>query len=170
VNKEKAMKRTTTGIAALALALFLAVQFFAPQGVLADENANKDKQDKQDANYTQVQGPNRLTQMTGATLRDPDGESLGTIEDVVFKDGSIQYAIVSVGGYMGIGDRLIPVPWEAIKTRDADGGAANEYYVEMQRDRFVRSPSFARDNWPTFTDPNFERLVFGYHRVEQDNR
>jgi hypothetical protein len=156
------MKRYAIGISTLALAFFLAVQFFAPQVTMADEQREKNK----DQNYTEFRGPKRFTQLTGATLRNFEGEELGRIDDVVFKDGNVQYVIVSVGGVMGFADRLIPVPWRAIRTSDAED-AGNQFYVDMKADRFVRSPSFARDNWPSFTDRNLDNTVFGYFQVER---
>lgn len=161
--KGKTMKRFSTGIAILALAFFLAVQFLAPQVTLADSEAKMEKE----KNYTELQGPTRLSQLTGATIRNYDGEELGKVDDLVFKDGSVQYVVVSVGGVMGFAERLIPVPWKAVRAQDVNG-AGNEFYVDMRKDRFARSPSFSRNNWPSFTDSNLDRTVFGYYQVEWD--
>lgn len=168
------MKKYSSGVAILSLAIFFAVQLFAPQGTIA-ETEMKDKI----MNYSDLRGPTRLSQLTGATLRSFDNEELGRVEDLVFKDGNIQYVIVSVGGVMGIGNRFIPVPWEAVKTRQAQDAdvqdadkqdrnvqyGGNEFYVDMQKDRFLRSPSFASDNWPPFTNPNLDATVHQYFQV-----
>jgi hypothetical protein len=167
------MKKHNAGIATLAFAFFLAVQFFAPQGTMADSEGEINK----DRSFNEFRGPARLSQLTGATLKNFDDEELGKVEDLVFKEGNIQYVIVSVGGVMGFGNRLIPVPWGAVKARqgeDADArdadvqDAGNEFYVDMKRDQFLRSPSFARDNWPTFTNPNLDATVDQYFQVNRD--
>ena len=52
-------------------------------------------------------------QVAGTDVYDRSGEKLGTIRDVMIdkKSGRIAYAILSFGGFLGIGDRYHPLPW-----------------------------------------------------------
>ena len=60
----------------------------------------------------------RVDQFIGADVVNPQGEDLGDVYDVVMSpDGDrIAYLVVGRGGAFGIGERHIPVPWEAFKT------------------------------------------------------
>ncbi len=58
----------------------------------------------------------------GAKVRSPDGAQLGDISDVVMerKTGKIRLALVSVGGFLGIGDKIVAVPWTALSVAGTD--------------------------------------------------
>lgn len=55
--------------------------------------------------------------LTGTDVRSRDDESLGSVADIVFdgRDGDIQYVIVARGGFLGIGEDHVPVPWEQFR-------------------------------------------------------
>src|SRR5215475_379675 len=58
----------------------------------------------------------------GADVENPKGENLGDIKDVVIDraTGRIAYAVVSFGGFMGLGEKLFAVPWGAFAQPKAD--------------------------------------------------
>ena len=45
------------------------------------------------------------------------GEDLGQVEDFMIdlKNGRIEYAVLSFGGFLGMGNRLFAIPWQALK-------------------------------------------------------
>jgi len=55
-------------------------------------------------------------QVTGTAVYNRTGERLGSVEDVMIdkKSGRIAYAILSFGGFLGIGDRYHPLPWKSL--------------------------------------------------------
>jgi sporulation protein YlmC with PRC-barrel domain len=59
--------------------------------------------------------------VAGDSVRNANGDDLGRIEDLVIdvESGRINYAVLSFGGFLGVGGRLFAVPWEALE-RDAD--------------------------------------------------
>ncbi|MDR4513242.1 PRC-barrel domain-containing protein [Nitrosomonas sp.] len=49
--------------------------------------------------------------MIGKDVVNQDGEEIGSVENMLITDtDNVQYAIVSVGGFLGIGDKLVAVP------------------------------------------------------------
>lgn len=66
---------------------------------------------------TQASHAFRADAITGTDVRNPQDQDLGSIEDVVLdpKTGQISYAIIARGGFLGIGDKHIAVPWQRLK-------------------------------------------------------
>ena len=58
----------------------------------------------------------RASKVTGTSVYNAQNESLGSIEDVVIGklDGKVKYAIMSFGGFLGIGEEYHPVPWDQL--------------------------------------------------------
>jgi sporulation protein YlmC with PRC-barrel domain len=107
--------------------------------------------------------------LIGADVKNPQGENLGKIEDLVLhSDGNVAYAVLSYGGVLGMGDKLFAVPWCLVKTapddagrddeRDAGGdrtvraaGYDDDYHVvlSIEKERLKGAPGFDKDTWPT---------------------
>lgn len=72
----------------------------------------------------------RASKIVGAALVNEANESVGKIDDLVIRaDDKVVVAIVSVGGFLGVGDRLVAVPYESISWRENTGvlpGATKE--------------------------------------------
>lgn len=61
----------------------------------------------------------RASQLIGAPVQNEHGERIGKIDDfIVAPDNSLSYAIVSVGGFLGIGDRLVSIPVEQLQDQE----------------------------------------------------
>jgi sporulation protein YlmC with PRC-barrel domain len=66
----------------------------------------------------------RANTLIGMRVINSEQENLGKINDLLFNDqGSIQAAVVSVGGFLGIGDKLVAVPWSNVKLDSDDRSA-----------------------------------------------
>jgi hypothetical protein len=61
----------------------------------------------------------RASKIIGANVINASNESIGKIDDVIISsDGKAPYAVVSVGGFLGMGSRLIAVPYELLRMVD----------------------------------------------------
>ncbi len=61
------------------------------------------------------------TDMIGKLVKDHDGKNLGMVKDLIINwrsDGYIEYAVVSFGGFLGLGDEYFAVPWKALTPND----------------------------------------------------
>jgi hypothetical protein len=77
-----------------------------------------------------------------------DRKDAGKIEDLLLDHrGHVGYAVVSFGGFLGIGDKLFAVPWDAV-IADREKRIV---YIDVKKETLERSPSFSSDKWP---DPN----------------
>ena len=54
--------------------------------------------------------------VTGTNVYNPAGEKLGSVEDIMIDkiSGKAIYAVMSFGGFLGIGDRHHPLPWASL--------------------------------------------------------
>ena len=148
------------------LALGLCVMATAASPALAQ---NKDRSDagKLDA---KTRGANvRASQIIGMTVRNMDGKDIGTVNDIVLDaaTGRVRYAAVSYGGFLGLGDKLFAVPWQAFKCLPAQEG--NEYLLVLNasEEKIKGAKGFNQDHWPDFGDREFTRGLDTYYGVEQ---
>ena len=75
------------------------------------------------------------------------------------RNGQIAYAVLSFGGFLGIGDKLFAVPWSAL-TLDTD----NECFVlDVSKDRLKDAPGFDKDHWPSMADPTWQDEINTYY-------
>jgi sporulation protein YlmC with PRC-barrel domain len=93
-------------------------------------------------------------------VRNRAGEIIGTIEDIVVNpvSGAIEYAIVSLDD-LGGRNRLFTIPWTSMSL-----SPSRDYvFLDMDRDRLARAPSFDRDRWPDLGDPVWRRSIHDYY-------
>lgn len=98
----------------------------------------------------------------GTAVYRPDGEKIGRIHHLMVgkTTGQVEYAIMSFGGFLGMGKELRPVPWEALDYDPEMGG----YIVSAEEDTLRNSPYLREDIEPTW-DRAYGMHVFGYWGV-----
>lgn len=93
-------------------------------------------------------GPEVMTAetLTGSPVINPKGEELGKLTDVVLdvRGGRVAYAVLSCGGFLGIGDKLFAIPWSALAL-DADRKC---FILDVDRASLESAPGFDKDHWP----------------------
>ncbi|MCQ8783912.1 PRC-barrel domain-containing protein [Mangrovibrevibacter kandeliae] len=102
------------------------------------------------------------SRVNGTAVYNTEGEHLGQIDDVVIgkRDGRVRYAIMSFGGFLGIGEDYHPLPWEVLKYDERQGG----YVVGITRESLEGAPRYARSTTP-WGDPAYGRSVDDYYGV-----
>jgi hypothetical protein len=101
--------------------------------------------------------------ITGDEVVNLKDEKLGTIEDIMLDthEGKIRYAVLSCGGFLGMGDRLFAIPWSAL-TLDAPN---KRFTLDVDQERLKNAPGFNKDNWPSWSDPTWSASVDSYYRA-----
>ena len=76
----------------------------------------------------------------GTPVFNTHGEKLGHVEDVMLHkvSGKVAYAVVSCGGFLGLGEKYLPMPWSLL-TYDTD---RNGYVVPADRTQLPEAPAF----------------------------
>lgn len=103
------------------------------------------------------------TSLNGTTVRNGEGEDLGTIEDLMIdvSTGRVDYAVVSFGGFLGIGDKLFAVPLQAMQVDTDD----ENLILNETKERLENAPGFDKDNWPKSANSEWNREVLSYYQV-----
>ena len=104
------------------------------------------------------------TSITGNKVTNASGEDLGKVEDLMVDTatGNVDYAVVSFGGFLGMGDKLFAVPLEAMTT-DTEN---HEFIINVPKDRLENAPGFDKDNWPRAGDPDLSLQIREYYLVK----
>ncbi|MFA6221230.1 MAG: PRC-barrel domain-containing protein [Desulfomonilaceae bacterium] len=107
----------------------------------------------------EIKVPMRVSEMLKTTVENRPGEKLGTIQDfMVDVDGRLKYAILSHGGFLGIGDVLIPIPFDALMTGDKKGTAV----LDIDKQTLEKALNFESKTWPDFTAAEWNEKVDRY--------
>ena len=101
--------------------------------------------------------------VAGTDVYNTDGESLGEIHDVMIdkQSGRIAYAVMSFGGFLGIGERYHPLPWQAMKYDTRQEG----YVVGIPLEQLKEAPTFGAGESPAWGDRNYESTLHDYYGV-----
>lgn len=85
----------------------------------------------------------------GTAVYDAAGERLGTIDSVMLnkRSGKVAYAVMSFGGFLGIGERYHPLPWDVLTYDQGKGG----YNIQHSADDLRRAPNYTRSEVDMFS-------------------
>ena len=99
----------------------------------------------------------------GETVVNPLGETLGEIEEIMLdvRAGRIAYAVMSVGGFLGIGEKYFAIPWSAF-AMDTDKKC---FVLDVDKERLKNAPGFDKDHWPSMADQRWAGEVHGYYGI-----
>jgi sporulation protein YlmC with PRC-barrel domain len=102
-------------------------------------------------------------QVQGTTVYNIGLEKLGSIHDVMIDKatGRIAYAVLSYGGFLGVGDKYYPLPWEKLRYETEMGG----YVVDIDRDVLEGAPSYTDSATAAWHDDNWGRDIYTHYGV-----
>uniref|UniRef100_E6PJU7 PRC-barrel n=1 Tax=mine drainage metagenome TaxID=410659 RepID=E6PJU7_9ZZZZ len=99
--------------------------------------------------------------LIGTDVHNEQADNLGEIKEIMLdmRSGRVEYAVLSFGGFLGMGEKLFAVPWGALKL-DAD----HKYFVlNVDKERLKSAPGFDKDNWPNMVDPTWATSIHSYY-------
>jgi hypothetical protein len=107
--------------------------------------------------YRRILGASTLTK---DSVRNRKNEEVGSIKELMIDvpSGRIAYAVLSVGGLFGMGDRLFAIPWEFL-VLDED---RKRFILDVDKTRLENAPGFDKSNWPEMNDSTWGHTVRTY--------
>jgi sporulation protein YlmC with PRC-barrel domain len=96
----------------------------------------------------------RLSELLDFGVRNPDGEDLGSLEDIVidWQHSRLAYPIISFGGFLGMGDKWFVIPFDAVTLNLLD----RNFVFDVTAATLESAPGFDPDQLPDTTDPNWD--------------
>ncbi|MHB8948352.1 MAG: PRC-barrel domain-containing protein [Rhodoferax sp.] len=88
-------------------------------------------------------------------------EDLGDIKEIMLdmRTGRVSYAVLSFGGFLGMGEKLFAVPWSAL-TLDTQN---KRFTLNVDKERLESAPGFDQDSWPNMADSSWEKGIHDYY-------
>ena len=99
----------------------------------------------------------------GTAVYDRAGEKLGTIDKIMIDkiSGKVPYAVMSFGGFLGMGESYHPLPWNVLDYDTNKGG----YVVDLDPDLLKGAPTLGRDETVDWRDEAWNRRLHDYYGV-----
>ena len=99
--------------------------------------------------------------LEGDRVKNAVGEDLGTIEHIMLDVpmGRIAYAVMSFGGFLGMGDKLFAIPWSAL-TLDTEDEC---FILHTDVEHLKQAPGFDQDRWPSMADERWAKTLHTYY-------
>jgi uncharacterized protein YrrD len=97
----------------------------------------------------------------GTVVYNRQGERLGSVYNFMVdkRSGQVEYAVMSFGGFLGMGDSYHPLPWKTLTYDTSKGG----YVVDLDKDRLQQAPSYASGETANWSDPAYGRRIDDYY-------
>ncbi|MEX1024233.1 MAG: PRC-barrel domain-containing protein [Planctomycetota bacterium] len=98
------------------------------------------------------------TSLSNDSVVNRDGKDLGKIKDIMIdvEHGRVAYAVLSFGGFMGMGDKLFAIPWSSLEL-DTN---RERFLLDVSKEQLERARGFDKDDWPNFADPTFRSETY----------
>jgi len=113
-------------------------------------------------NPTQKYGVVSASRIIGEAVVNRQNENLGKIHELVIdaKEGRLAYAVLSFGGFMGMGNKLFALPWNAFEFATGE----NKLVLRVDKEKLKSAPGFDQDaKWPDFADRTWGSTIHDYY-------
>ena len=99
----------------------------------------------------------------GTAVYGADRTLIGSIDRLMIDklSGKVVYAVLSFGGFLGLGEKHLPIPWERLKYDPAIGA----YAIDITDDELAKAPSYAADKEFDWGDRTRERQLHDYYQA-----
>ena len=89
------------------------------------------------------------------------GDELGEITNIMIDvpNGRVAYAVLSFGGFLGMGNKLFAVPWDVLQL-DTESKC---FVLDVDREKLEGAPGFDKDHWPSMADQRWATDIHSYY-------
>jgi hypothetical protein len=91
-------------------------------------------------------------------------ESLGDIKEIMLDmhTGQVAYAVLAFGGFLGMGEKLFAVPWQALHLDTVN----HRFVLDVDKERLKTAPGFNKDAWPDMSDVQWARQIHTFYGTD----
>ncbi|HEX8406863.1 MAG TPA: PRC-barrel domain-containing protein [Duganella sp.] len=104
--------------------------------------------------------------LIGEDVYNRQEEDLGDIKEIMLdmREGKVAYAVLSFGGWLGMGDKLFAVPWEALQLDTVN----KRFLLDVSKDHLKNAPGFDKDSWPDMASAEFSTQMHDFYGTQQN--
>lgn len=97
----------------------------------------------------------------GTAVYNRQGERLGTVHNFMVdkSTGRVAYAVMSFGGFLGMGESYHPLPWRVLTYDTSQGG----FVIDLDKSRLAKAPSYTASNVPNWSDRAYGNRIDDYY-------
>ena len=105
----------------------------------------------------------------GTNVRNTVGEDIGKLKDLMidWNNGNVAYAVMSFGGFLGMGEKLFAIPLESFTFKAAVGVGDEHAVLNVRKEQLENAPGFDKDNWPQQPDYKFIDSVHAFYGYDK---
>lgn len=102
--------------------------------------------------------------LLGNDVCNPQDDKLGDIKEIMLdmRTGRVAYAVLSFGGFLGMGEKLFAVPWSALKLDTIN----KRFVLDASKERLEGAPGFDKNDWPDMADTTWEKSIHDYYGTQ----
>jgi sporulation protein YlmC with PRC-barrel domain len=111
---------------------------------------------------TEKYGVVSASKIIGEAVINRQNENLGKINEIVFdaRSGRLAYAVLSFGGFLGMGNKLFALPWGAFEFSTTE----NKLILNVDKEKLKSAPGFdPAAKWPDFADRTWGSGIYTYY-------
>jgi sporulation protein YlmC with PRC-barrel domain len=99
--------------------------------------------------------------LIGNDVYNHNEEDLGDIKEIMLdvRSGRVSYAVLSFGGFLGMGEKLFAVPWNALTLDTVN----KRFVLNVEKERLENAPGFDKDNWPNMADKSWATEIHSFY-------
>lgn len=99
--------------------------------------------------------------LEGTSVRNREGEDLGELKSIMIDlaGGRVAYAVLSFGGFLGMGDKLFALPWEALRVDQEN----ERIILDAPREVLENAPGFDKDEWPDLGESGYGVRIYEHY-------
>jgi len=102
--------------------------------------------------------------LIGENVVNASEEDLGEIKEIMLdmQTGQVAYAVLAFGGFLGMGEKLFAVPWQALHLDTVN----KRFVLGVEKDRLKSAPGFDKDAWPDMADTTWAGDVHDFYGTD----
>ncbi|HEU4778135.1 MAG TPA: PRC-barrel domain-containing protein [Telluria sp.] len=102
--------------------------------------------------------------LIGDSVVNGQDEDLGDIKEIMLdmRSGQVAYAVLSFGGFLGLGEKLFAVPWQALQLDTVN----KRFVLNVDKARLKTAPGFDPDAWPDMSDLTWANQIHSFYGTD----
>lgn len=103
--------------------------------------------------------------LLGDSVVNGSNDDLGDIKEIMLdmNTGQVAYAVLAFGGFLGMGEKLFAVPWQALHLDTVN----KRFVLDIDKERLQTAPGFDKDAWPDMADVQWARQIHSFYGTDQ---